>query len=360
MKKILIVNGGLLLKGGTENFIMNILRSLDRKDYQVDVVVHGFGKGYYDDEIKSLGMQLIHVPIKGQNPIKNKQALTEIIKNGNYDVIHAHLNDQNGPVLKMAKKYNIPVRISHSHSSQSYSSNPIKKILGQHARRLITPNSTSLFACSNSAGEYLYGKEDFELIPNAIDTDHFLYDEDNRNKIRKQYDLEDKLVYGHIGWFNEIKNHTELIKIFNELQKKQDNARLLLIGEGDLLESIKDQVDQLNLQDKVVFAGLQEDVAPFLSAMDAFIMPSLFEGLPYVLVEAQTSGLPIYCSDTIDKDIKLTDLVTFLPLNDRQKWVDTILNQPLPQRQSRQKEMIEQGYDLKSSLNKIQEFYNRN
>ncbi|HKM23536.1 MAG TPA: glycosyltransferase [Erysipelothrix sp.] len=122
----------------------------------------------------------------------------------------------------------------------------------------------------------------------------------------------------------------------------------------------KDQVDQLNLKDKVFFAGLQEDVAPFLSAMDAFIMPSLFEGLPYVLVEAQTSGLPIYCSDTIDKDIKLTDLVTFLPLNDRQKWVDTILNQPLLQRQSRQKEMIEQGYDLKSSLNKIQEFYNRN
>lgn len=358
MTKILIINGGLLLKGGTENFIMNILRSLDPQHYQVDVVVHGFDRGYYDDEIKAMGMQLLYVPIKGQDPIKNKQALTNIIKNGKYDVIHAHLNDQNGPVLKLAKKYGIPVRISHSHSSQSYSSNPLKQFLGKQARRSIVPNSTALFACSASAGKYLYDDEPFEIIPNAIDTNHFLYDESKRTQVREQYHLEDALVYGHIGWFNEIKNHTEIITMFNEIQKQQSNARLLLIGEGDLLEATKAQVEKLNLSDKVIFAGMQSDVAPFLSAMDAFLMPSLFEGLPYVLVEAQTSGLPIYCSDTIDKDIKLTDLVTFLPLNDTDTWVNTILNKELPVRQSRQNEMIEQGYDLQTTIDKIHTFYN--
>ena len=357
MTKILFINGGLLLKGGTETFIMNILRHLPEDTFHIDIVVHGYGEGFYDKELESLGIRIMHVPVKGQDPIKNYRLLKGIITQGRYDVIHAHLNDQNGPVLKMAKQAGTPVRISHSHSSQSYSSNVLKQLLGLMARKKILPNSTLNLACSDSAGKYLYGDHDYTVVPNAIKTKDFIYDIKQREAIREEYGIKDEVVYGHIGWFNEIKNHHEIIRIFNGIQKQEPHSKLILVGEGPLYDDVRDQVNELGLQTKVIFAGLQDSVSEYLSAMDVFLMPSLFEGLPYVLIEAQSSGLPIYCSDTIDPNIKLTPLLNFLPLNNTDAWIEAITHRQVSTRRSYDYELKQQGYELDDFVNQMIAYY---
>lgn len=352
-----MVNGGILNRGGTEAFIMNVIRGLQSEEMSFEVMVHGYDKGVYDDELQALGVPIHQVPVKGKDPLGNKRAIKKVLSEGSFDVIHSHLNDQTGPILAMAKKAGIPIRLSHSHSTESYSSNQLKQILGQMARKKIKPNATSFLSCGQLAGEFLYG-DDFTIIPNAIDTDMFKFDSEQRDMIRRQYNILDTdVVYGHVGGFNHIKNHQFLIQVFAKVHQSNPKAKLLLVGSGNLIIEMKQLVNKLQIQDAVIFAGLQENVVPYLSAMDVFVMPSLFEGFPYVLVEAQTNGLPIVCTSNIDPGVALTSLIQFASLEDEATWIRLLSHIQPQDRHSFENEIVAQGFDLQSLNDLMMKYY---
>ena len=227
------------------------------------------------------------------------------------------------------------------------------------ANKSIAPNATDLVACGQAAGEFLYDG-DFTIIPNAIDTDLFLYNENQRAKIRHQYDIDDETtVYGHVGGLNYIKNHQFLINVFYQVHLQNKNTKLLLVGAGDLLESLQEQVKSLNLEDAVIFAGLQTDVPAYLSAMDVFVFPSLFEGMPYVLLEAQNNGLPIICTKNIDPSVQITDLIQRVDIKDEAAWIQALLTTNHSERQSYDNEVKLSGYDLASLADLMAKVYRR-
>ena len=355
--KVLQVHGGSMMRGGTEAFIMNLLNHIDYDKFEVDVVVHGDKPGIYDQEIKDLGCKLFSVPIKSKNPIKNQQALEKIMREGQYDVVHSHLNAMNGPLLEIAKKFDVQHRISHSHASEHYTNSKLKIMMGERAKKKIPLYATELFSCSQLAGEFLYGELPFVIIKNAIDTNKYLYNEKVRISLKKDLGLKDELVFGHVGRFVYQKNHLELIEIFNQIQKDTPNSVLLLVGDGELLEETKEQVIKLGLKEKVKFLGVLDNIPSLLSVFDHFLLPSNFEGLPFVLVEAQCNGINILCADTVDKNVKITDLVHILPLGNNALWVKKFKDTQNYKRFSRNQELADAGYAIESQVKFICDLY---
>ncbi len=229
--------------------------------------------------------------------------------------------------LKAARKAKIPVRISHSHNTQYLTRNRIKKTNLSIIKRLIPKYATHLFACSSLAGNWLYGKNPFTVIPNAIEFEKFCFNPQQREETRKALDIsEGTFVIGHIGRFDYQKNHPFLIKIFKELALKKQDSKLLLIGDGSDLGNIQSQVKSLQIDQEVLFLGHRSDVPALLSAMDCFVLPSFFEGLGIVLLEAQANGLPCIVSDVIPKEVDIQGAVTFVDLaKSPQYWVKVIL-----------------------------------
>ena len=355
--RVLMVNGGLLHKGGTETFIMNTIRNLDPKIYEVDIMIHGDGIGEHDAELERLNINLLRVPIKGKHPIKNKQEIGNIISKGNYDVVHGNLNAQNGPLLKLAFKHKVPVRISHSHSTESYSTNPIKKLLGQFAMKLIPKYASDLLACSQKAGEWLYGTHDFIILKNPLDEKSFSYNVEKRNKIRRQFDLDSHFVYGHVGGFNHIKNHAFILELFKNINEINPSSKLLLVGDGSLKQEMENKANELGLKNAVKFTGNVDDVGAYMSAMDCFLFPSLFEGFGYVLLEAQCSGLKILSANTVDESVKITELIQFLPLEDKNLWLKESNKPIINLRRSHVEEIRLNGFDNESVISHLEKIY---
>lgn len=319
--KILYMHGGTLARGGTEAFMMNTFRNVSDAVH-IDFLVHGFEEGVYDAEIRAKGSHVYHVPIKSKDYFGNVREIKRILKEGNYDIVHAHLNAMNGPVLKIAKEMGVPIRISHSHASKHYTTNKLKLFLNNRAMKMIPHYATELVACSDVAGKFLYGNRPFKVLYNAIDVEKYAFNQANRLKIREQYQLGDAMVFGHVGRFNFQKNHHQLINIFAALHAKNPNSKLVLVGEGELQEDVKAQVHQLGLQDAVIFTGSLSNIDEMLSAFDCFLLPSVFEGLPYVLVEAQANGLLVLAADTVDFETKISHNFFFLDRNDIDAWVN--------------------------------------
>lgn len=331
-KRILYINGGLMAQGGIESFMMNYYRHIDRNKIQIDFVVHGFEKGYYDDEIKALGGVIYNIPIKSKNYFGNIYALKKIFNSKKYDVVHSHLDAMNTVVLRIAKKCKIPVRIAHSHNTEYLTKNKMKIYLNELARKNSKKYATHLFACSENAGKWLYGAEAFnedkiKIINNAINLENYRFNKNTRLKKRMELNLGTNFVIGHIGRFDYQKNHDFLINIFGEIVKKIPNAKLILIGEGHLKEKILLQIKELNLTDNIILMGGRSDISDLLSVMDIFLFPSLFEGLPTVLIEAQANGLQCLTSSNVAKEVNQTGLVSFLSLSDgEKKWADNVID----------------------------------
>ena len=359
MTRVLYVHGGLLNTGGTESVMMNFYRNIDREKVHIDFLLHGFGKAVYDDEIISSGGKIFNVVPKGQNPVENTKQIREIIKNGNYDVVHSHMDAGNAQILKIAKELNVPLRISHSHNTATQTSNPLKKVFNEFEKKKIYKYATHLFACSDLAGKWLYGDKAFTVINNAIDVQRFEYSPELRNEMRKRLGIsEDNVVLGHIGRFSYQKNHEKLITVFNSYLKKHSDAFLIMIGAGETKESIKKAVEDLKIEKNVLFVEPNNETNKYMQAMDCFVMPSRFEGLPVVTVEAQAAALPIVISDTVSKKCELTDLVSFVPLAaDDDDWCSAIDEALKIKRYSRLEELGQAGYDIKDSAVKMQRFY---
>lgn len=350
----------IMNRGGLETMIMNYYRKIDRSKIQFDFIVHREERGDYDDEIEVMGGKIYRMlPIRPGNYRKYFKQLDGFFKkHTEYKVVHSHINENSGFIVKYAKKYGVKCRISHSHQSDL-------KIDYKYPFRLYgryyLKNSTDFFACGEKAGKWLFGSNsEFKILNNAVDTEQFLYNELKKNRIRKELGIENKLVIGHVGRFQVQKNHTFLIDIFNEVYKRNKETALILIGIGELEEEIKEKVDSLGISKAVKFLGLRTDIADLMQAMDIFLFPSLFEGLPVVLVEAQASGLKCITSTGVTKEANITGDVEFIDLKlSAYEWAKRINSIDLKRKDYR-KILIEKGYDSFYSTNTLSEFYLKN
>ncbi len=359
-----------MLRGGIQSFIIENLKKMDFTKISIDVLLLDDGNHYDgEDTLKELGCKVYKLEgvwlRKPTDFIKYKKEINNFFKNHHdYRVVHMHSSSKNFMVLKYAKKYGIPVRIAHSHNINFQTKNKFKQIIGDIFKKPLKKYATDYFACSELAGEWLFGKKSVQegkvkVIHNAIDIEKFKYDEKIRNRIRKELNIEsDDFVVGNVGRFTNQKNHLFLIDIFYELQKIKPNSKLLLIGNGELEEEIKNKVEKLNLNKKVIFAGFKPNVNDYMQAMDIFIMPSLHEGLPVVGVEAQASGLPCFMSkDVITNEVKIANNVKFISLNDSPNdWANIIVKSDLSRKDNKDK-LKKAGYFIEDTAKELVDFY---
>lgn len=349
---------GKWVGGGVEAVVMNYYRNIDKTKVQFDFIFDDDSNDIPYDEIKELGGKVILIP-PYQKVIKYHKELKRVLKEGNYKIVHSHINVLSVFSLYAAKKANIPVRIAHSHSTTNKSEKK-KNLLKQVLRPFSKIFATHYFACTEHAGVWMFGeKEDIYILNNAIDLEQFKYSKKSRNEIRKEFNInEDTLVIGHIGRFVNVKNHDFILDLFKNLQDKEPNSVLLLVGQGQLMDKIKEKTKELNLEDKVIFAGQRNDINKFYQAFDVFLFPSLYEGFGMVLIEAQTSGLYSIASKFVPSIAKATENVEFLDLNDPlDKWTNIILDN----RNNKRKNYIEQikrhGYDITTEAKKLEDKY---
>ena len=334
MIRVLHVFGKLNL-GGAESRVMDIYRHLDRSRVQFDFVVHSQEKGYYEDEIHSMGGRIFRVPrFRVYNLFSYKKAFKELFEDNRdeFAVVHGHMTSTASIYLPIAKKAGVRTTVAHARSAGVDPG--IKGTLTRLLRRNLWKKADNLFACSKKAGISVFGQKATDkgmvkFVPNAIRVALFAYNAEVRNEIRNELGISDSFVIGHVGRFHYSKNHEFLLEIFKELAEAAPEIHpvLLLIGDGPLLEDMKTKAKSLGISDKVIFAGNKSDVFRYYNAMDMFVYPSRYEGLPGTVVEAQSSGLETIISDTICEEVMLTDLVSTMSLNDSAKiWAEKITN----------------------------------
>lgn len=321
---------GKWLGGGVEAVVMNYYRHLDHSKVQFDFICDDDSTNIPYDEIEKLGGKVILIP-PYQKVFKYQKELCRVLREGKYKIVHSHINTLSVFPLYAAKKVGVPVRIAHSHSTTNKKERK-KNLLKQVLRPFSKKYATNYMCCSELAGRWLFGDKAYDegkvyLLNNAIDLDKFKYDKKIRDKKRKELGIkEDTIVIGHIGRFVAQKNHTFLIDIFNQFHKKEKNSILLLAGQGPLQEEIKNKVRELGLDDSVGFLGQRNDANELYQAFDVFLLPSLYEGLPVVGVEAQASGLLCFFSDDMTKETKVLDSTAFMSLsNTAEEWTGEIL-----------------------------------
>ena len=362
-----------LQAGGIENFIMNVYRNIDKEKVNFDFLVTRDEKEFFEEEIEKLGGKK-YIINKGniknvfKRVIEESKEIEKFLMVNNYDVIHVHSGT---PLrvfyLRAAKRAGINRRIYHSHSAEvkgPHNGLKVKKIIFKFLKKLFTLYATDFWACSELAAEWMYPKKLIKqkkvvVINNGIDVEKFRYNEQIRREYREILNIQNKKVIGHIGRFNHQKNHTFLIDIFKEIHDKDSEYILLLLGDGELRKEIENKVKELNLEDVVRFLGVREDVNKVMQAMDLFLLPSNYEGLPVVGIEAQATGLPMVCSDNITQEVCITDNVDMVSLDKKaEEWADIIINKMKRfERKDTSKEIIKNGYDIKQVSNKIKKLY---
>lgn len=354
---------GKWVGGGVESNLMNYFRNIDRNQVQFDFICDSDSNDIPYEEIESLGGKVIIIP-PYQRVFKYHKKLKKVLKNGNYEIVHSHINTLSMFSLFAAKCAKIPVRIAHSHSTTNkveWWKNALKQIFKLFSKMF----ATHYMACTEYAGKWMFGEKEYKknniyVLNNAIDLEKFKYDENTRIKMRKQLSIEDDtLVIGHIGRFMEVKNHEFLIDVFEQIHKKNNNSILLLAGQGPLLEKTNKKVNDLNLNDSVVFLGQRKDVNQIYQVFDVFVLPSLYEGLGIVLIEAQCSGLPTIASTEVPKIAKVSNNFKFVELNKtKEEWAEIILESVNDyKRKDCIKECQQCGYDIKAESPKLVEYY---
>ncbi len=345
-------------RGGLETMLMNYYRHMNRDKVQFDFLVHRDFEADYDQEILSMGGKLFHV----SRLIPWSRGYREKLKSffhahPEYKIVHVHQDCLSSVALECAKECGILVRIAHSHNSNQDKN--IKYIMKQHYRKKIPQFATELFACGKDAGDWMFTGHRYKILYNAINTSVYTYSFEKAVTIREKLHVEQNLVIGHVGRFDAQKNHTFLLDIFSECVNIVPNARLLLVGDGEGRTQIQEKAKSLGLEEKVIFTGVRNDVADLLQAMDVFVFPSLYEGVPVTMIEAQASGLPCVISDGVPKDCVITSgLVTSMKLSDRPcDWAKHIAAQLNRKRENHLEEIQAAGYDIVTAAKELENFY---
>ena len=354
---------GKWVGGGVEAVLMNYYRHIDKTKIQFDFICDSDSTNIPYEEIESLGGKVILIP-PYQKVFKYHKELKKVLKEGNYKIVHSHINTLSVFPLFAAKCAKVPVRIAHSHSTtnkKEWKKNLLKQVLKPFSKLF----ATDYMCCSELAGRWLFGNKEYDkgnvyLLNNAIDLDKFKYDKKLRDKKRKELDIDkDTLVIGHIGRFVEQKNHRFLLDIFNEIHKQNNKSILLLAGQGPLIEEIKEKVHNLNLDDSVKLLGQRTDANELYQAFDVFLLPSLYEGLPVVGVEAQASGLLCILSDAMTKETKVLDSTIFMSLsNSAEEWASKLLESYSNFKRTDTKEEISNNnFNIKLESSKLEDKY---
>lgn len=374
--RVLHVLGGTGL-GGAESRIMDLYRQMDRNEIQFDFLVHSSAVSsfreeaperepqFYDEEIRRLGGHIYVLPkFKVYNYPTYRKAVQDFFrKHHEFRVVQGHMTSTAGIYLPIAKKCGIPVTVAHSRNAGV--DRGLKGIATRFFRRNLVRKADYCFACSELAGKDVFGEEAMregrvKIIHNAIDAGRFTYDPEQRSRMRTQLGLAGYLVVGHVGRFEYQKNHSYLIDIFAKLCEDRQDAVLLLLGEGSGMEDIKEKCRTLGIMGKVMFLGNQRRAEDYYQAMDIFLLPSIFEGLPGVLVEAQAAGLRCLVSDTVTREAEATDLVTYLSIEQpAEEWAGKIGALASYERRDTCQMMRDAGFDVAAQAAGYRMFYQK-
>ena len=347
-------------RGGLETMLMNYYRHIDRSKVQFDFLVHRDFEADYDQEIRELGGRIYHVSRLIPWSRKYRNELKQFFKDHpEYRIVHVHQDCLGSVALQCAKECGIPVRIAHSHSSSALKD--LKYPIKLWYMRKIPAYATHLLACGKQAGDWMFSGSPYEIIKNAIDTEKYEYSPAKAKEVKKMLGIGTELTVGHVGNFTLAKNHTFLIDIFQALLQKRPDAKLVLVGGDYEIEAAKEKVNRLGLNDHVMFLGIRSDVRDLMQAMDVFVFPSLYEGLPVTMIEEQAAGIPAIISDHVSDECVVTkNLVTVMKLDDSaEQWADCILKRAEEGKRSHRNEIIAAGYDIASEAEKLENFYLR-
>ncbi len=348
---------GAMYPGGMENFIMNLYENIDRSRIQFDFAVHMIKENDYTEKIKEMGGIVYELPRLTRNPLKNIRSLYRIIKEKNYKIVIRHTaNALVVPQLWVAKRAKAMV-ICHSHT-ETDSMLLIHKI----GRLFINKCVDERFACSDNAGKWMFKNGSYRIVHNAVNIEKFTYSAQTGEEISREFGMQGRNIYCHIGNFSATKNHKFLLKIYAEIAKLDNNAAFFCVGEGDLRPEIERQAAELGIQDKVIFTGARKDVHKLMSFFDVLIFPSVYEGLPLTLIEAQASGLSCIISDTITSDVIVTEnLVEMESIeNSPEVWAKKAVEMAKPHDRTCQYENIaRKGYDIKSLSKWYENFFEK-
>lgn len=346
-------------RGGLETMLMNYYRKMDREKIQFDFLVHRDFEADYDEEIRRLGGRIYR--LSRLNPVSKgylDQLDSFFKEHREYRIVHSHLDCMAGIPLKYAKKNGVPIRIAHAHSSSQTKDK--KYLLKLLYKRMIPKYATDFYACSEAAGKWMFGGHGFSVLNNAIDAKEYSYNPEMAIKVRDELKIpEEAVVVGHVGRFDPPKNHEMIVKIFAEVLKRIPGAKLLLVGGGDLQHTVQSQVISLGIQDHVIFTGIRSDVCDLLQAMDVFLFPSLYEGLPVSIIEAQAAGLPCIISDKVPIECKKTDLVQQMNLSEScGSWAEKVITAAKQnKRRDTSEEIKKTGFDVCENARQLEEFY---
>ena len=354
-----LINNTTMDRGGAETLIMNVYREIDRTKVQFDFLLHCDYKSAYENEITSLGGLIYKLPkYRLFNEVPFRNALKKFFcSHPQYHIIHCHLMNSASIVLDEANKCGLHT-IAHSHATTNGSGPQawIRDFLHRNLYRI----AEYRFACSTDAGNWLFrGKAPFTIIRNGVDTSKFIYNPELGMMTRKDLSIEPKtIVLGNVGRLSKEKNHSFLLDIFSVFHEKHPDSVLVIVGTGPLLSRLQTKAKRLNLLENIIFTGSRPDVEKMLCTMDVFVFPSLFEGLPVTLIEAQCSGLPCVISDIITTEIDATELLTRISLSDGvETWVKHIEEALSIKRESHSEDIKNYGYDIKTTARELQDFY---
>ena len=354
-----------MARAGIETMLMNYYREMDRNQIQFDFLANKPVPGEYDEEIRSMGGRVFVSP--GLNPLhfpRYRRYVADLLRdNPDIRIVHAHNEAMGYYALKSAKDAGMRVRIAHAHNTQII--HDYKYPLKLVCKQLLPGAATDYWSCGRDAGIYYYGEKRWNasgfILRNAIDVTRFGFRQEARERKRQQHGLQDCFVIGHVGRFNVQKNHSRLLDIFAEIDQKVPEARLVLVGTGELEQAVKEKASAIGIQDKTLIPGQTADVSDWYQAMDCFVLPSLFEGLPVVGIEAQAAGLPCVFSDRVTDEILLSPEARRVSLQaDNAEWaaeIMTAMRRPDADRTQGMDIVRRAGYDIHTEARKLQERY---
>lgn len=362
--KILHVMCGLK-SGGVEQMLLNYYSHMDRSKFKFDIVYQHEPVEVCLKQFQNLGCNTYRIASKAHHPIKNFTDTYKIIRKNEYEIVHAHMTLMNFIPLFCAKLCGVKVRISHSHTAER-SGNILKRFFYKICKVLTKLCATDFFACGEDVAVYAFGKKrksakETYILHNAIDIKKFNFDGNIRARERKRLGVEDKFVIGHIGRLVKDKNHSFLIDVFNTIYTDNKDAVLILVGTGELNGEIKRKIRDLGLDNAVMLLGAQADTSPIYQAFDMFLLPSISEGLGIALIEAQAAGLQCFASNAVPLETKVTDLVSYLPINKGPViWAENIIkSRDHYSRKNSSENLKDSYYDIEISSPKLSQYYNQ-
>ena len=345
--------------GGVETIALNYYKNIDHRKIKMDFLFYGKSIFKFDEEIKKNKDKVFNITPYKENMIKSIMEIKEIVKNEKYDIVHSQINALSFFPLLGAKLGGTKIRLASNHSTANMKYEFKKSIIKYLLKPTVQLMATDYAACSEYAGKWMFGNKKIKVIHNAIALDEFCYSESERNNIREKMKWNDEFIIGHVGRFVKQKNHGFILEIFKEVLKTIPNARLVLIGDGELKKDIENKALEMGIFNKISFLGVRFDVNKLMLAMDVFVFPSIYEGLGNVITEAQAVALQSVVSETVPQEVKMTEYVSYLSLKDsKEEWAQKICeyNNGYKKRNTYE-DLKEAGYEIKSASKELEKYY---